>query len=277
MNVIIEERNINVDGLPVRYLTGGEGSPLVLLHALGESALNWRWVLPALARTHRVYAMDLPGFGFSAKPSAEYTPAFFARFIGAYLDALGLERTGLVGSSLGGLVALRLALSEPARVSALVLVASAGLGRAVTYPLRLPTLPGYGEAAIVWEKTPLGAAQRAWLRVPLLFARPERVPAEWITEQTRIAQLPGFTEATISALRAHVDLGGQREMLAEQLPHLEIPTLIVWGKRDRVFPHSQAQEALACLRQGFLELLPDCGHLPQIEQPDRFAAILGQF
>src|SRR5919106_1614934 len=125
MNVIIEERNINVDGLPVRYLTGGEGSPLVLLHALGESALNWRWVLPALARTHRVYAVDLPGFGFSAKPSAEYTPAFFARFIGAYLDALGLERTGLVGSSLGGLVALRLALAEPARVSALVLVASA--------------------------------------------------------------------------------------------------------------------------------------------------------
>src|SRR5829696_2341674 len=175
MNVIIEKRNISVDGLPVRYLTGGEEPPLVLLHALGESALDWRWVLPALARTHRVYAVDLPGFGYSAKPSAEYTPAFFARFVGAYLDALGLERTGLVGSSLGGLVALRLALSEPARMSALGLVASAGLGRTVTYALRLPTLPGYGEAAVAWGKTSLGAAQRAWLRVPLLFARPCRV------------------------------------------------------------------------------------------------------
>src|SRR5919112_1281718 len=277
MNVIIEERNINVDGLPVRYLTGGEGSPLVLLHALGESALDWRGGFTALLRTHPVFAGDLPGFCESGQPLAAYSSAFFARFVGAYLDALGFERAALVGNSLGGLVALRLALSEPERVSALGLVASAGLGWAVTYALRLPTLPGYGEAAIVWGKTPLGAAQRAWLRVPLLFARPERVPAEWITEQTRIAQLPGFTEATISALRAHVDLGGQREVLAEQLPHLEIPTLIVWGKRDRVFPHSQAQEAVACLRQGFLELLPDCGHLPQIEQPDRFAAILGQF
>lgn len=104
----------------------------MLLHALGESALDWRWVLPALARTHRVYALDLPGFGYSAKPSADYSPAFFASFVGAYLDALGLERTALVGNSLGGLVALRLALSEPARVSALGLVSSAGLGREVT-------------------------------------------------------------------------------------------------------------------------------------------------
>src|SRR5918997_1990308 len=218
MNVIIEERNINVDGLPVRYLTGGEGSPLVLLHALGESALDWRWVLPTLSRTHRVYAVDLPGFGYSSKPSAEYSSAFFARFVGAYLDALGLERAAMVGNSLGGLVALRLALFEPARVSALGLVASAGLGRAVTYALRLPTLPGYGEAAIAWGKTPLGAAQRAWLRVPLLFARPERVPAEWITEQTRIAQLPGFTEATISTLRAHVDLGGNERCWQTSFP-----------------------------------------------------------
>ena len=273
----VDEQNIEVDGLPVRYLVAGEGPPLVLLHALGESALDWRWVLPALARTHRVYAVDLPGFGYSSKPSAEYSSAFFARFVGAYLDALGLERAAMVGNSLGGLVALRLALFEPARVSALGLVASAGLGRAVTYALRLPTLPGYGEAAIVWGKTPLGAAQRAWLRVPLLFARPERVPAEWITEQTRIAQLPGFTEATISTLRAHVDLGGQREVLADQLSHLEMPTLIIWGKSDRVFPYSQAQKAVSCLRQGFLELIPDCGHLAQIDQPDRFAAILGQF
>ncbi len=273
----VDEQSIDVGGLPVRYLVAGEGPPLVLLHALGESALDWRWVLPALARTHRVYAVDLPGFGYSGKPSAEYSSAFLARIVGAYLDALGLESATLVGNSLGGLVALRLALSEPARVSALGLVASAGLGREVTYALRLPTLPGYGEGAILWGKTPLGASQRAWMRVPLLFGRPERVPAEWITEQTRIAQLPGFTEATISALRAHVDLGGQREVLADQLPHLEMPTLIIWGKRDRVFPYSQGQKAASRLRRGFLELMPDCGHLPHIEQPDRFAAILGQF
>ena len=251
---------------------------MVLLHALGESALDWRWVLPSLARMHRVYALDLPGFGYSAKPSAaEYSPAFFARFVGAYLDALGLESPAVVGNSLGGLAALRLALSEPARVSTLGLVASAGLGREVTYALRLPTLPGYGEAAVAWGKTPLGAAGRAWSRVPLLFGRPERVPAEWITEQTRIAQLPGFTEATMAALRAQVDLGGQREVLVDQLPHLPMTTLVVWGEHDRVFPYSQGQKAFSRLRRGTLELIPDCGHLSHVERPDRFAAILGEF
>ena len=275
--MIVEEQNIDVGGLPIHYLAAGEGPPLVLLHALGESALDWRWVLPTLAHTNRVYVPDLPGFGYSAKPSAEYSPDFFARFVGAYLDALGLDRTAVVGNSIGGLAALRLALSEPARVDVLGLVASAGLGREITYALRLPTLPGYGEAAIAWGKTPLGAFQRAWSRVPLLFGRPERVPAEWITEQTRIAQLTGFTEATMTALRAQVDLGGQREALVDQLPHLQMPTLVVWGERDRVFPCSQGQKAVSRLRQGTLELVPDCGHLPHVERPDRFAAILGRF
>ncbi len=275
--MIVEERNIDVGGLPIHYLAAGEGPPLVLLHALGESALDWQWRLPALAHTNRVYAPDLPGFGYSGKPSAEYSPDFFARFVSAYLDALGLESPVVAGNSIGGLAALRLALSEPERVSALGLVASAGLGREITYALRLPTLPGYGEVALAWGKTPLGAAQRAWLRVPLLFGRPERVPAEWITEQTRIAQLPGFTEATMAALRAQVDMGGQRKVLVDQLPHLGMPTLIIWGKRDRVFPYAQGQTAASRLQQGVLELLPDCGHLPQVEQPERFVSILDEF
>jgi hypothetical protein len=155
--------------------------------------------------------------------------------------------------------------------------ASAGLGREVTYALRLPTLPGYGEATVTWGKTPLGAFQRAWSRVPLLFGRPERVPVEWVTEQTKIAQLPGFTEATMAALRAQVDMGGQREVLVDQLPHLGMPTLIIWGKRDRVFPYAQGQKAASCLRQCALELIPNCGHLPHVEQPERFAAIVARF
>jgi hypothetical protein len=104
---------------------------------------------------------------------------------------------------------LRSALSEPAGVSALGLIDSAGVGR----ELKSATLPGYGETAIALSKTPLGATQRAWLRVPLLFARPERVPTEWFEEQYRLTQLPGFSEAVVAALRAQVDLGGQREVL----------------------------------------------------------------
>jgi pimeloyl-ACP methyl ester carboxylesterase len=273
----VEEQRIEVDGLPTRYLTAGEGSPLVLLHALGESVLDWRWVLPSLARAHRVYAPDMPGFGGSAKPVADYSPAFFARFAAAYLDALGIEGATVAGNSLGGHVALRLALSEPERVSALCLIDSVGLGREASWALRLPTIPGYGDPAIAWSKTPLGATQRAWLKAQLLFARPERAPAEWMNEQYRLAQLPGFMEAALAALRAQLDLGGQREVLLDQLPHLEIPTLVVWGESDRILPVSQAREAVALLKQGSLELIPDCGHLPQVERPDHFVEAVGRF
>jgi pimeloyl-ACP methyl ester carboxylesterase len=101
----VEERRIEVGGLPTRYLEAGTGEPLVLLHALGESTSDWRWVLPALARTHRVYAPDLPGFGGSSMPAADYSPAFFERFAARFFDALGLRRAAVVGNSLGGLIA----------------------------------------------------------------------------------------------------------------------------------------------------------------------------
>lgn len=143
---MVEEQNIDIDGLSIRYMVAGEGPPLVLLHALGESAQDWRWVLPELARTHRVYAPDLPGFGESNKPVADYWPSFFARFVAAFLDALKVERAVVAGSSLGGLVALHLAFSEPSRVEALGLIDSAGLGQKVNYAMRQPTLPGAGRA-----------------------------------------------------------------------------------------------------------------------------------
>jgi pimeloyl-ACP methyl ester carboxylesterase len=275
--VAVEERRIDVDGLSIRYLTAGEGSPLVLLHALGEDALDWRWVIPALARAHRVCAPDLPGFGDSAKPAVDYSPAFFERFLAAFLDALGIERAAVVGNSLGGLAALRLALSDPPRVTALGLVDSAGLGREISLALRQLTFPGYGELAIAWSKTPPGAAARAWGRVPLLFARRTRVPPEWLEEQYRLARLPGFLEAALIAVRAHIDLGGQREVLLDRLPRLKMPTLILWGARDRVVPPNQARDAATRLRRGSLELVPDCGHLPHVERPDRFAAVLDRF
>jgi 2-hydroxy-6-oxonona-2,4-dienedioate hydrolase len=275
--VVIEERRIEVGGLPTRYLEAGAGEPLVLLHALGESAFDWRWVLPLLARTHRVYAPDLPGFGGSAKPQADYSPAFFGWFAAGLLDALGLERAAVVGNSLGGLIALRLALSEPARVGSLVLVDSAGLGRSATYAFRSLTAPGYGELAIAWAKTPPGAAARAWSKAHLLFAHPQLAPAPWTAEQYRLAQLPGFLEAALAALRAQLDLDGQREVLLDRLPYLKMPTLVVWGARDRVFPPSQAQDAVSRLPKGSLTLIPDCGHMPHVECPVRFVAALDEF
>jgi pimeloyl-ACP methyl ester carboxylesterase len=172
VSVAVEAKSVEVGGLTIRYLAGGEGPPLVLLHGAGDNSLDWRWVMPALAVTHRVYAPDLPGSPDSARPAADYSPAYFERFVASFVDALGIGRATFVGNSLGGLVAFRLALSEPARVTALALVDSAGLGREVNPAFTSVNVPGLGEAAMPFWKTPIGAYQRAWGRTALLFAHP---------------------------------------------------------------------------------------------------------
>ncbi len=234
--------------------------------------------MPALARTRRVYAPDLPGSGDTAKPAADYSPAFLERFAASFLDPAGIGRAAVVGSSLGGLVAaLRLALWEPSRVSALVLVASSGLGRAVNLGQSSLVVPGYGDLAVGWAGTPAGAEQRARGRARLLFARPGRAPKAWVSEQYRLARTPGFLAAQLAALRAELDPLGQREVLLDELPGLTMPTLVVWGVRDRVLPVSQARPALARLPKGSLEIIPDCGHLAHVERPDRFVQALDGF
>jgi pimeloyl-ACP methyl ester carboxylesterase len=278
MNVTVEKQDVEIDGMPIRYLAAGEGPPVVLLHGAGDNALDWQWVMPTLAASHRVYAPDLPGSPDSARPSADYSPAFFERFVAAFVDALDIGRATFVGNSLGGLIALHLALSEPERAGALVLVDSAGLGRAVNPAFTSVNVPGLGEAALPFWRTPVGAYQRAWGRTVLLFADPpRRVPREWLAEQCRLALSPGYLEAHLTVLRALVDPGGQREVLVDQLPLLKIPTLVVWGARDRVFPQSQAKEAVAQLPVGSLSLVPECGHMPHVECPDLFLAALDDF
>jgi pimeloyl-ACP methyl ester carboxylesterase len=278
MNVTVEKQDVEIDGMPIRYLAAGEGPPVVLLHGAGDNALDWQWVMPALAATYRVYAPDLPGSPDSARPAADYSPAFFERFVAAFVDALGIGRATFVGNSLGGLIALRLALSEPERAGALVLVDSAGLGRAVNPAFTSVNIPGLGEAALPFWRTPVGVYQRAWGRTALLFAHPPRsVPREWLAEQCRLALWPGYLEAHLTVLRTLVDPGGQRGVLVDQLPLLKIPTLVVWGACDRVFPQSQAKEAVAQLPEGSLSLVPECGHMPHVECPDSFLAALDDF
>jgi pimeloyl-ACP methyl ester carboxylesterase len=278
MNVTVEKQDLEIDGMPIRYLAAGEGPPVVLLHGAGDNALDWRWVMPTLAASHRVYAPDLPGSPDSARPAADYSPAFFERFVTAFLDALDIGQATFVGNSLGGLLALQLALSEPERADALVLVDSAGLGRAINPAFTSVNVPGLGEAALPFWRTPVGAYQRAWGRTALLFAHPpESVPHEWLAEQCRLALSPGYLEAHLTVLRALVDPAGQRKVLVDQLPLLKIPTLVVWGARDRVFPQSQAKEAVAQLPEGSLTLVPECGHMPHVECPDLFLAALDDF
>jgi pimeloyl-ACP methyl ester carboxylesterase len=279
MDSVLQELRIDVAlpeaAISTEYLMAGSGPSVVFLHGIADSAHTWRWVIPVLAQNYRVFAPSFPGFGQSDKPALPYSSEFFTRFVLAFLDALGLQRVCIVGNSLGGLVAMRLALSAPARVSALVLIGSAGLGRAVSMTMRLLSLPGMRKLAAHFYTTSLGA--RVWesqLSL-MLFARSS--PSGWRERVHRMALMPGYMEAVAATTASAINLRGQREILLDQLSKLTVPTLVLWGDRDRIVPVRHAQAAVARLVQGRLEVLQDCGHMPQVEQPNRVVDILGDF
>jgi len=270
-------QQVEVAGRPVRCLIAGAGPPVLLLHGNGTSADDWAWALPRLATRFRVHAPDLQHVPPRGAPIGTPAPVFEPAFVLGLLDALGLPAAALVGSSLGGLLALETALAAPERVPALVLADSAGLGPAIHPALQALTTPRYGDAAIAWARTPLGSLQRAWARAGLLFALPTRVPPAWVASQARLAQQPGFLAATLASLRQQVGLGGQRTIVLPQLPQLVMPVLVLWGEHDRVVPARQGREACAQLARGQLALLPGCGHLPHVERPAVFAETVGRF
>jgi pimeloyl-ACP methyl ester carboxylesterase len=264
--------------MDLQYLEAGSGPPLLLLHGHEQSATSWRWVLPALARTHRVLALSLPGHGESAPAVGGYAPGRdLAPLVADFLDVLGVGSLHVVGNSVGGAVALRMALADPARVRTLTLVDSAGLGREVNPLLALNTLPFIGELAILMARMPGGDLGRTSMSTAMLFAQPSRVPAEFFTEQHALGRRPGQLEASTAMARALFDANGQREVLLDQLPTVTMPTLVVWGGCDYVLPASQAQAAVDRLPHGRLALLADCGHLPHVECPDRFATVLSEW
>lgn len=274
---VIERREVEAGGLSTEYLSSGGGDPVVFLHGLGESSASWRPVMSRLAGSHALYAPSLPGHGDSAKPQADYTFEFLAKWLEQFLDAVELPRVTLVGGSMGGLTVLRLALAAPGRVSAVVLVDSIGLGRAIHPVHSLLSVPGLGELAAAWAQTPLGAWQRPFFRTALMFADPLRVPLDWFLEQRRLAQVPGAMDRLIAANRALAGVHGQRIDLREHLAKLTVPTLVVWGADDRIVPVRQAREAIEHIPDGRLVVLPDCGHVPHLEDPERFAEALEEF
>ena len=150
----VSDRYIDVEGLRTRYwLAGSSGPPVVLIHGLGASAEIWSANIGALASRHRVYAPDLPGFGHTEMPSRmDFSPAAYSRFIQNFMTAQGIGRASIVGHSLGGGVALRVILDDPGRVERIVLVSCAGLGRDISLPLRIASLPFFDR---VFFKPPL--------------------------------------------------------------------------------------------------------------------------
>lgn len=249
----------------------GEGRPLVLLHGLNDSHRTWRGVLPELSRTRRVLVPDLPGCGLSGRPDASYSLDWQARVVDAWLDALGLDEVDVVGHSYGGGVAQYMLLLQPQRIRRLALVAAGGLGREVSFELRLASIPQVVERFGQPFMAPVAA--RALRAVGGVVGADEE---EWLRE---VNSRPGTARAFARTVRDVIDWRGQTRHFLDRAREIKQfpPVRLFWGSDDRVIPHSQALSTVKMLRGARLTTFPGCGHFPHHQCPAEFSEALLEF
>ncbi len=270
-------RRVPIDGRDVSVVDSGDISPpappLLFLHGLGGIWQNWLLNLPAFMGTHRVVAVDLPGFGQSEMPAGKISLPSVAHTVDALCGELGLEEPVVVGNSMGGFVGAELAVSFPTRVSKLVLVAAAGLS--TEYLLREPLLAGARAWAVLTARTGVRAEiavsrprlRRAALQVVVRY--PERLSVPLAIELVRGANAPGFIPA-FDALMRH--------SFRDNLERIEIPVLIVWGRNDILVPVDDAEMYEHLIGENAHSVIfDDTGHLPMLERPSRFNDLLARF
>jgi len=260
--------------LVLHDVRGGRGGPpIVFLHGIAQSGvLDWRFVLPTIARRRRVYAPDFPGFGFSQKPPARYGVPLFARSILRYLDARRLRRVVLVGASMGGRVALELAMHHPERVARLILVNSLGFGIARSPQLGVLTLPVVGDLAYTGLTGALLSMEGDRFRTVArrLGGDPDLLDDSQLDILRQVHQDPGagFSHTrTARALALH-----SMDDLAPALARARLPMPIrfIWGARDTMFPLSQGLHAQSLLAGSKLTIIEGAGHAPELERPQTF-------
>ena len=271
-------RSIELHGHSVTYRELGEGPPLLLLHGITASSECWSGVIEGLAEGHTVIAPDLLGHGASDKGRGDYSLGAFASTVRDLMQALGLDSATIAGHSLGGGVAMQFAYQFPERVERLVLVSSGGLGREVHPLLRAAALPGSDFVLPALARTGalgLGARAGRWAKRAGLHPSPD---LQGMADGVASLQDDDASRAFLHTARSILDLGGQRVDASDRL-HLAdgVPTLIVWGERDRMIPVAHGRRAHERIAHSRLEVFAGAGHFPFRDAPVRFVNVLTEF
>jgi pimeloyl-ACP methyl ester carboxylesterase len=274
---LLRVTDVRIPGATIRSLISGEGPEHVIcLHGLGSNKASFFQTVSALAPEHTVHAIDLPGFGGSSKPArAAYDSRFFSQAVIGYMDALGIDRAHLVGNSMGGRIALEVALAEPGRVLTVSLFAPALAFRKRRELVPLVRLVRPELAAI---PHPIRAARvRAYFWG--LFARPERLdPAAAdvaADEFCRIYRSRTARIAFFAALRnIYLDAPHGKRGFWTRLAELRAPSLFVWGEQDRLVPVAFSRHVANALPSSRQVVMPECGHAPQVELAERTNSLI---
>lgn len=255
-----------VNGAPCPYLEGGKpgGVPLVMVHGFGGDKDNWAFYAPYLTGHYRLICPDLPGFGESRRAAdGDYSVEAQARWLGQFLDAVGVERCHLGGNSMGGYIALHFALMAPERLASLTLVNNAGVLGEHPSELQQMVLAQPGTSPLV----PRSVADVRRLMAFVAY-RPRPIPGR-------------FLKVMLGVFAAHADLldaifarlldSMLNAPLNDRLGEVAVPTQIIWGRHDRLIDVSCATAEHAGIAGSELVVFEDAGHVPMIELPARTA------
>lgn len=273
-----ELQDVEIHGHDVRYRRAGDpdAESILLIHGLAGSSKTWDRVIPLLAESVDVIAPDLLGHGESAKPVGDYSLGAYASGLRDFLTVIGVDRATIVGHSFGGGVAMQLAYQHPELVDRLVLVGSGGLGREVSWLLRLLSLPGFEYVMPVWFPRPfVDAGTSVGRTLGRRGIRSERLGEMW----RAYASLAGASNRTafVRTMQGVIDPWGQKIDARDRLYLARVPTLLVWGDRDAIIPVSHGHAAHEALAQSELAIMDGLGHFPHLEDPARFTSVLSEF
>jgi pimeloyl-ACP methyl ester carboxylesterase len=272
---LYEDQYVNVGGINTRFWQAGDqGSVIILVHGVFSSVDSWSLNMPSLAEAHRVYALDMPGFGLTDKiPMSSLVQG--AQFINDFMKTQNIDKATLVGHSMGGGYSLNFAIQYTDKLDRLVLIDSLGLGTNFHYIFRLLVLPVIGEF--------ISRPSRSGTRRSFNLAVYDKslVTDELVETGYRFAALPDAQKSLLSMLRSGGNFRGMRpefiRPIIEKLPAIKAPTLIIWGEQDPIFPVDHAQVALKSIPNARLTVFERCGHIPYLEHPDKFNSLVKEF
>ena len=255
----------------LHYAAAGRGSEVILIHGLGGSWDNWKIIIPLLSIRHRGYALDLPGFGLSDTPEISYTIPFMASAVLAFMKDAGVEKADFVGHSMGGHVLLELALNNPERIRHMILLDASGTQN-LWEPLRRLALMGLE----LLEKNPDWLAP-GWARqiVESQFYKQGKESKEMVKFFTAALQRPEGRQLVRSFSKAAH--GILKYPLGHRLREIRSSTMVVWGQNDKVLSLKHAVKLNREIIGSQMQVIPRCGHIPQLEKPEELARIMLEY
>ncbi|UAA38672.1 alpha/beta fold hydrolase [Paraneptunicella aestuarii] len=266
---------VELGGRQTHYLEKGDGkegaAPVILLHGFFYDSYMWHENIDALAAEHKVYALDLWGFGYSTREPLDYGYPLYEEQVLRFMDKMGIDKATLVGQSMGGGTSILFALNHPQRIHKLVLVDAAGLPNKLPAASKLVNMPGVGKFLMGLKTDSLRRKSLG----DFFVHNKHLITDEYFQNVTRFHKVAGTTDVLLGIQRREFF-----DKLSDEIHHLGdlfLPTLIIWGKQDRGVPFTRGEEMNTILRGSKLVILDKAGHVPNYDQAEQFNQVVLDF